>query len=140
MLTQVGHICLSATDILESQRFYVEVLGLRKVFEFLKENQLFGFYVAVGSNTFIEVFSQPTLDQPQPASRPLMQHFCLETDDIDAFIAAVRGKGWQISDKKMGGDNTWQAWLHDPSGVAIEVQQYTAASSQFNGQPVIVDW
>ena len=36
---------------------------------------------------------------------------------------------------KLGGDGAWQAWITDPSGVRIELMQYSEDSSQFSGPP-----
>ena len=109
---------------------------MKKGFEFLKDGKLFGFYLETGENTYIEVFQSGEFD----CNRPLIHHLCLEVDDLDAVIADVRSKGGEITDKKMGGDKSWQAWMRDPAGVNIELMQYTAESSQFTGNPCIVDW
>ena len=61
-------------------------------------------------------------------------------DDLDEVIRLVRGRGWPISDKKLGCDNAWQSWITDPNGVQIELHQYTPQSSHFTGEPCIVDW
>ena len=59
---------------------------------------------------------------------------------LETAIAAIRAKGWPIGDKKLGGDNAWQAWTADPSGIPIELMQYTAQSSHFTGAPCPVTW
>lgn len=41
--------------------------------------------------------------------------------------------------KRLGGDGAWQAWITDPSGVRIELMQYSEDSSQFSGKPVNLD-
>ena len=137
MIKQVAHICIGAVDLAETEHFYCDVLGLEKGFEFIKNDELYGFYVKAGANTYIEIFIQ---EQAANYERPIMRHLCLEVDDLDDFIKTVRGRGWEVTDKKQGGDMSWQAWLKDPSGVAIEVMQYTPESSQFTGNPCIVDW
>ena len=137
MIKQLAHVCIGANDLAESEKFYCEVLGLEKTFDFEKDGAPYGFYVALGSTTFIEVFIQ---NDPANYERPIMRHLCLEVDDIDAFIDSVRGKGVEVTDKKLGRDQSWQCWVKDPSGVAIEVQEYTEESSQFTGNTVMVNW
>jgi len=137
MIKQLAHVCIQTNDLAESQRFYFEILDMDKVFEFVKDDELYGFYAGSGNTTFIEVFKHDgEINAPQPA----ILHVCLEVEDIDAFISSVKGNGWPVEDKKMGADNTWQTWLKDPDGIDIEVQQYTDESSQLNGRKVIVDW
>ena len=103
----------------------------------LKDGELFGFYVGAGNTTFIEVFLE---DDNGVDGTSLMHHPCLEVEDLEAAITLIRSKGWEISDKKFGCDKSWQAWIEDPSGVQIELMQYTNESSQFTGTPCEVDW
>jgi predicted enzyme related to lactoylglutathione lyase len=71
-----------------------------------------------------------------------INHICLETEDLDALLAHVRGQGVDITDKKLGVDGTWQAWTNDPNGVKLEIFQYTADSMQFkpHGGVCQVNW
>jgi glyoxylase I family protein len=137
MLKQVAHVCIMSTDLAATEAFYGDLFGLQKLFTFLKDGESIGFYLGLGNNTSIEVFLNREADS---ARHPLINHLCLEVDDMDAVISHVRASGHEISDKKMGCDNTWQAWITDPSGVRIELFEYTETSSQFTGNDCIVDW
>jgi len=137
MIKQLAHINIGSYDLKASEDFYCNILGLEKIFEFIKDGELFGFYAGTGNTTFVEVFLQ---DEVRESTSSLLHHLCLEVEDLEAAILEIRAKGWEISDKKMGSDNSWQAWISDPSGVQIELMQYTNESSQFTGKPVEVDW
>ena len=137
MIKQLAHINIGSYDLEASENFYCNILGFDKTFEFIKDGELFGFYAGVGNTTFIEVFLEEMKDKETTI---LLHHICLEVEDLEAVIAEIREKGWEISDKKLGGDNSWQAWISDPSGVQIELMQYTRESSQFTGKPCVVDW
>jgi glyoxylase I family protein len=137
MIKRLAHVNIGSNDLAESEHFYCDVLGLKKAFEFYKNDSLYGFYVEAGETTYIEIFIQ---QEEANYERPIMRHLCLETEDLDAVIKSVRSKGWEITDKKFGCDQAWQAWITDPSGVRIEVMQYTAESSQFTGTPCEVTW
>jgi lactoylglutathione lyase/glyoxylase I family protein len=136
MIKQLAHVCIGAKNLEETERFYRDVLGLQKGFVFMKGGKPIGFYFVVGGDTFIEVFIDTEMGDGQ---RPLLKHLCLEVEDIEAVVNAANSKGWPISAKVMGADHTWQAWITDPSGVAIELQQYTADSTQFTGEDCILD-
>ena len=136
MIRRLAHINILSNDLAATEQFYCGLLGLKKGFEFLKDGELFGFYLETGETTFIEVFLQSSFD----CNRPHIHHLCLEVEDLDATIATIRSKGGEITDKKQGGDRSWQAWMRDPAGVNIELMQYTPESSQFTGNPCIVDW
>lgn len=138
MLTRIAHTCLGSSDLEATERFYVEVLGCAKAFDFIKDGARFGFYLAVGEGTFIEVFKDGA-ERAEPG-RQRIRHLAIEVADIDAVEAALQAAGCMARGKKVGGDGSWQLWTEDPDGVQIEFQQYTDASSQRTGKDVIVDW
>lgn len=135
MIKRLAHVNIGSHDLAASERFYCDILGLKKAFEFERGGEVIGFYVAVGETTFIEIFRH---DDPTDCTRPIIPHLCLEVEDIDAVIADVRAKDWEITDKKWGADNAWQAWITDPGGVSIELMEYTPESTQFTGETCVL--
>ncbi len=136
MIKRLAHVCIGATDLAETERFYVETLGMERAFDFLREGRRVGFYLRAGQATYIEVFAE---HEAPGHERAIIRHFCLEVENLDAVCAALKGKGVGVSEKKLGGDGAWQAWISDPSGVRIELMQYEDGSSQFSGRPVTLD-
>ncbi len=136
MFKQLAHVCIAATDLARSEDFYVNLLGMEKAFDFIRAGRKIGFYVKVGGATFLEVFAQSDAAQLE---RPLLKHICLEVADIDAVCARLEEKGIAVSGKKYGPDHAWQAWISDPSGLNIELMQYTQRSAQFTGEAVVLD-
>lgn len=136
MIKRLAHVCIGATDLAETERFYRDALGMDKAFDFFRAGQRIGFYLKAGDSTFIEVFVESGKPKLQ---RPLIKHFCLEVGDLDAVCDALRSKGVEVSARKLGGDGAWQAWITDPSGVRIELMQYSEDSSQFSGRAVNLD-
>lgn len=134
MITRLAHICIHTQDLAETERFYCDVLGLEKGFDFIKDDALFGFYIKLGNDSFIEVF------KGNPGSLGNINHLAIETDDIDQVITKLCSNGFKATDKKLGGDHTWQSWTEDPSGVRIEFHQYTEKSLQFQGGVCEADW
>lgn len=133
MFKRLAHVCISATDLAATERFYVDLLGLEKAFDFRRGGEKVGFYLKAGESTFIEVFAQA--DEPA-AARPLIRHFCLEVEDLHAAAAALKSKGVDVCGGKLGGDGAWQAWITDPGGIRIELMQYGENSSRFSGGTV----
>jgi len=136
MIKRLAHVCIGATDLAETERFYVESLGMEKAFDFFRAGHRVGFYLRAGRSTFIEVFAE---NEAPDLERAIIRHFCLEVENLDAVCAALAAKGVAVSAKKLGGDGAWQAWITDPSGVRIELMQYNDGSSQFSGRPVTLD-
>jgi len=127
-ITGIAHICFTVADLEASIAFYRDKLGLTPAFDFINDKgERFGVYLHVGGRNFIELFAGK-LDQP--AKGQTYRHFCLEVDDINAVASDLRAKGVQVSDVKMGSDNSWQAWISDPDGNRIELHHYTPESKQ----------
>jgi len=135
MIKQLAHACIMVSNLAATEKFYCDQLGLKKTFDFIKDDALYGFYLNLGNGTFLEVFSEPAEDGP---SR--IRHLCFEVEDIDHAMQTLDKKGVVHTEKKFGGDNTWQIWIKDPDGIDIEFHQYTEKSSQKTGLPCPVDW
>ena len=136
MFKRVAHICIGANDLDAAESFYVDALGMKLAFQFLRAGQRIGFYLKAGDTTFLEVFAT---NGAHNDGGSLIKHFCLEVEDLDAVISRLKDRGVEVSAKEMGADNSWQAWITDPSGVRIEMMQYSDTSTQFTGRPVILD-
>ena len=134
MKFQIAHICINSRDLVATETFYCGLLGLEKAFSFERKGELFGFYIKMENNTFIEFF------KGEPGSEGNIRHVAIEVDDIDSLIKRFNEAGVAIGDKKLGADQTWQVWAEDPSGVKIEFQQYTDKSCQRIGGICKVDW
>ena len=131
MITQLAHVCLFVSDIQQTLDFYHGKLGLPLKFTFEKEGKLFGVYFSLGGRTFLEAFQ--VRDGKVPVVNTGLSHFCMEVEDLDAFMAAMKAKGVACTDKVLGCDQSWQTWLQDPDGNRFEMHQYTAQSTQFLG-------
>ncbi len=131
MITGLAHICFVVSDIDRSIAFYKDKLGFSPAFDFINEKgERFGIYLHIGGRNFIELFK----GNPNPSDQnQSYRHFCLEVDDIQQTVSKLRSNGVDVSEIKMGSDNSWQAWLSDPDGNRIELHQYTKESKQNAG-------
>ena len=132
MIKRLAHICLQVKDMQKTVAFYRDGLGFPVTFTFEKAGALKGAYFSLGGQSFIEAF-----ETEKPVG---ITHFCLETDDIDAFIVATTAKGIACSPKSLGADQSWQTWLRDPDGNAFEIHQYTEHSKQLLGGVCEMTW
>lgn len=136
MRLSYAHLCIKAKDLARTEHFYTKILGLDKVFSFVKEGKTIGFYLRITGTQFIEVFADAKA-APGPS---LLAHLCLQTDSIDQAQRELLAHGIHATEKKLGCDGSWQIWFKDPDGLDIELHEYTAASSQVTGKDVIVNW
>ncbi|TGQ63868.1 VOC family protein [Mesorhizobium sp. M00.F.Ca.ET.186.01.1.1] len=134
---QLAHVCIFANNLEETRRFYRDVLGMEIQFNFLRDGEVFGFYLNCGGRSHVEVFRK---DGARFSETDQINHLCLEVEDIAAAIAHITSSGVEVTARKLACDDTYQAWLRDPNGVKIELFEYTARSAQFTGGDRVADW
>jgi catechol 2,3-dioxygenase-like lactoylglutathione lyase family enzyme len=128
MITGMAHACFTVSDLDRSIHFYQDLLGLKPAFDFVREDGTrYGIYLHLGRRNFIELFQG---ELGERAKGQPFRHICLEVDDIQSTVAALRGRGLEVSDPKLGSDHSWQAWIADPDGNRIELHHYTPESWQ----------
>lgn len=109
----VQHVALVVTDLEAADRFYGEVLGLARL-----PRPDFGFpgtWYACGAQA-IHLF---------PGEHPEVgrHHFAIEVDDLDGAVAALSAKGIEVRVSPAFDGAGRQAFLKDPSGNRIELNQ-----------------
>jgi catechol 2,3-dioxygenase-like lactoylglutathione lyase family enzyme len=128
MIKGFGHICYIVNDLDTAITFYTEKLGMSLAFDFINDkNERFGAYIHAGARNFVEVFVGQVSERVKGQS---YGHLCLEVEDLQGMAANLRAQGVTVSEIKMAEDNCWQAWLTDPDGNPIELQEYTPESWQ----------
>ncbi|MEM6822796.1 MAG: VOC family protein [Verrucomicrobiota bacterium] len=134
---KLAHICLRVEDIDRMESFLCADLGFEHCFDFTKDGGRVGYYLTIGNNEFIEVFRVGSEDEVKPG---MIDHFCLECDDIEKVHIEISQKTWPITSIKKGCDQSFQFWVTGPEGLRVEFHQYTKESSQQTKRSVEVDW
>lgn len=137
IVKQVAHVCIFARDLKATEAFWTGVLGMTVAFRFTRNGAPYGFYLDAGGRSNVEVFQK---SDSSFSDANQINHICLEVNDLDDAVAQIRAAGVKITDKKMGVDDTWQAWTADPNGVRIELFEYTDKSAQFVGGDRVANW
>lgn len=109
----VQHVALVVTDLDAADTFYEEVLGLARL-----PRPDFGFpgtWYACGPQA-IHLF---TADNPEVGRH----HFAIEVNDLDGAVAALTAKGVDVRVAATFGGAGRQAFLKDPSGNRIELNE-----------------
>ena len=135
MRTKLAHVCIESSDLRGTEAFY-RILGLERRFEFRNlQGELVGFYLAFGDRTFIEV-----IKTSQPRQEGIIRHFAIEVEDIDEVYSQLQKHDIRVTEKERAKDHLWMITCHDPNGIFIELQQYTAQSMQLVGGVCEVDY
>jgi len=147
MIKQLAHLCLKTGQLERMTEFYRDKLGATVKFNYRnKAGQVIGSYFAFGEMTFLEVFDHADahrrsnspkplepLEEPRDAWLMRYNHFCLQIEGLDAYVALIESRGVTVTGRKTGNDRSLQAWVRDPDGNQIELQEYTPQSRQFTG-------
>jgi len=132
---KLAHVCIESADLEATERFYA-CLGLRRQFEFRNPSGLLiGYYLRFDDETFLEVIRVESV-----RDEGAVRHFAIESDDVDTLGERLRSAGFDATEKRLGGDNTWMVTSRDPNGVFIELHQYDVASMQRHGGTCVIDY
>ncbi len=86
--------------------------------------------------TFLEFFDQAMAADvwggtvEELANGTQYRHFCLEVTGLDEYCKLLKSKGVEVTETKLGMDNSQQAWITDPDGNRIELMEYRPESLQ----------
>ena len=131
-LTGIGHVALKVSDINRSLAFYRDRLGFQEMMHLDRDDgSLWLVYLRITDTQFLELFPGGEGEEAPGPDRTAINHFCLETADLDATANALRAAGITLTvEPKMGLDGNRQCWIADPDGNRIEFMQMGPASMQ----------
>ena len=116
----VHHVSINVHDVGRARRFYVDVLGLTEI-----DRPDLGFpgaWLAVGGQQ-IHLLEVSDFVPPQG------QHFALHVSDLDATIAELAAHGLDVSAPREIAGVCRQAFLEDPTGNLVELNEPAIAST-----------
>lgn len=148
MIKQLAHLCLKTSQLEKMTSFYRDALGAEVKFRYLnRAGEPIGCYFAFGQTTFIEIFDHTDAHRRSQSTKPLepledprdpwlarYNHLCFQVEGLDAFVKQIEERGVTVTGRKIGNDHSHQAWVKDPDGNLIELQEYTPQSRQFTGE------
>ena len=104
------------------------------------EGKPFGYYFGCGNMTFLEFFDQAMAVEvwggtvEQLATGTQYRHFCLEVTGLDEYCKLLKSREVEVTEVKLGMDNSQQAWITDPDGNRIELMEYGPDSLQIKSR------
>ncbi len=125
------HISIVTHDLVASEKFYIEKLGMKRVMEYLDEENggfvflIDPFYDGKGHGFMLEIIGPPGLEEREEVllkkHGPLFDHLCYTAEDVKGAWQAAMDRGATNFIKpyqEYGGD---LAWLRDADGNDIEI-------------------
>lgn len=128
-LVGLSHVSLNTRDLAAAERFYVEVLGGRKVFDLTSAatGARYGTFIDLGSGTFVEIFNQP---EPLVQATTAYRHICLQVRSVPQAAAWLSQFGFAPEVKVGRVDRVPQFFITGPDGVEIEFHEYREGTPQ----------
>ncbi len=132
VVAALSHTAIRARSILDSIRYYTEVLGLREAFRMFRDDgSLATAYLYIAPGQYLELFSDGTVEPPTGPDVIGLNHICLMTQDIRRSYEAVKSAGGPLDTAvKRGKSQCWMFWTHDPDGTRIEIMEMPPESLQ----------
>jgi catechol 2,3-dioxygenase-like lactoylglutathione lyase family enzyme len=109
----IHHVSICVRDSNAAVAFYTDVLGLVEL-----PRPDFGF-----PGHWLEAGGQQVHLMESDAPRPQGDHFAIRVDDLEAAVADIRAAGVQVDTIPHMQGAGRQAFLRDPSGNMIELNQ-----------------
>jgi catechol 2,3-dioxygenase-like lactoylglutathione lyase family enzyme len=108
----IHHVSICVPDASAALTFYTEVLGLTQ----LPRPDL-------GPGHWLDAGGQQVHLMQSESKRSGGDHFAIRVDDLESAVADIRATGYKVDtiDHMVGAGR--QAFLHDPSGNFIELNQ-----------------
>lgn len=124
-LTGLAHIGVKVSDMQRSLRFYVNDLGFELCNFYERPNGTELAFVQAGT-CIVELIHSPESDLGAVGAG-IIDHFCLECDDIDAYLAGLEGKVKPLNPvgdmpDMLGGVRN--VFFEGPDGERIELFQF----------------
>jgi catechol 2,3-dioxygenase-like lactoylglutathione lyase family enzyme len=109
----IHHVAICVQDADESVTFYRDVLGLAVL-----PRPDFGF-----GGHWLDAGGQQVHLMQSDEPRPRSNHFAIRVDDLGAAVADIREHGVEVNTIDHMAGAGYQAFLQDPSGNVIELNQ-----------------
>jgi len=111
------HVALRVADVERSKSFYMEVFGMRVVWQPDRDNA----YLSSGSDN-LALHREPGVDS---AGRGMLDHigfFVADLKQLERSFAWAQQRGLQIvRPLRQHRDGTWSFYIKDPDGVIVQL-------------------
>jgi predicted enzyme related to lactoylglutathione lyase len=114
MAFQLNHVHLKTKDPQQTAKFYVENLGASIVSEIGTRGYRLDLHGLTLNITGI------IADQSRQQLYG-MEHFALNTDDLDGVVAKLKANGAQVLEEMVSGNGRRICFLEGPDGVQLEI-------------------
>lgn len=117
MLIALGHVTVRSADFERTERFYVDLLGLR--IGPRPAIALPGRWFYLGDRAVVHVL--PRTADRVAGGGGVIDHFAFDAADLPAFTRRLEAAGHAFESHRLADSNIWQVFLTDPDGARVEL-------------------
>lgn len=127
-MTKLEHVAVSANSEQQSDRFFIDLFGLKKTRAFSITAELTRAFFGIERETRIIRYGNDHLDievivtEDDTRSKDLYTHACLVVDDRDAFENRARSMGLDVAHVPKKGSDTYYLFVKDFFGNIYEIK------------------
>ena len=121
----LNHVGIVVDDYAAAHAFYTGMLGLREAYSMEQNGSTLLTYLQLNRETFLELIPARG-DQARG-----LTHFGVEVADLDAVVAQLRERGFDVADPGLTPANARFVRIRDPGGIEIELMQFGPESRQY---------
>ena len=124
MVTKLLHTRMRVNDLARTVKFYQDALGLKLTRQHTSpRGAQLAFLQTPNSDEEIEICQMPP-GAPAVQVQPDLMHLAFAVDDLAAFAATIRAKGYELSDgPTTTGSGSVIAFIDAPEGYEVELIQ-----------------
>jgi len=124
MVTKLLHTRMRVNDLAATVKFYEEALGLKLSRQHTSpRGAQLAFLQTPNSDEEIEICQMPAGATPVAVQEDLM-HLAFEVEDLAAYTAAIKAKGYELSDGPTNSSSgSVIAFIDAPEGYEVELIQ-----------------
>lgn len=124
MVKKLLHTRMRVNDLARTVKFYQEALGLKLTRQHTSpRGAQLAFLATPNSDEEIEICQMPA-GAPPVQVQPDLVHLAFEVDDLAAYEAAIKAKGYALSDgPTQTGSGSVIAFIDAPEGYEVELIQ-----------------
>jgi len=124
MVKKLLHTRMRVNDLARTVRFYQDAIGLKLTRQHTSpRGAQLAFLATPNSDEEIEICQMPP-GAPPVQVQPDLMHLAFEVDDLAAFEAAIKAKGYVLSDgPTTTGSGSVIAFIDAPEGYEVELIQ-----------------
>jgi len=126
LFIKLSHICINTESLEEAENFFVNILGFKVVYRFIRDGFQYGIFLACSGGTFLEIFLSKNTSPADEKSQ--IRHICFQVKSISRLRQKLSSANIEFKESIGSIDNVVQLWVLAPGNLPIEFHEYSSSN------------